>query len=49
MITGNSEKNVVTVALKMGAADFIVKPFVREILIAKVAQALGAKIPSPSR
>lgn len=49
MITGNSEKNVVTVALKMGAADFIVKPFVREILIAKVAQALGAKTSSPPR
>lgn len=43
MMTGNSEKNVVTVALKMGAVDFIVKPFVREILIAKVAQALGAR------
>lgn len=46
MITGNSEKNVVAVALKMGAADFIVKPFIREILIAKVAQALGTKASS---
>lgn len=43
MITGNSEKNVVTDAVKMGAADFVVKPFVRDILIAKVVQALGRK------
>lgn len=46
MVTGNSEKNVVVTALKMGAADFIVKPFIREILISKVASALSSAAPS---
>jgi CheY-like chemotaxis protein len=45
MITGMSEKNVVVDALKMGVTDFVVKPFIREILIAKVTQAL--KDPAP--
>lgn len=49
MITGNSEKNVVAVTLKLGAADFVVKPFVREVLIAKVANALGKKESSPAQ
>lgn len=40
MITGKSEKNTVTNSLKVGAIDFVVKPVVRDILIAKVARAL---------
>ena len=38
MITGKSEGNVVVESLKAGAADFVVKPFDRDKLIAKVAR-----------
>ena len=40
MITGKSDKNVVVESLKAGAIDFVVKPFERDTLIGKVAQAL---------
>lgn len=40
MITGNSEKTIVTESLKAGASGFLVKPFERDTLLAKVAQAL---------
>lgn len=40
MLTGNSERNVVMDALRMGAIDFIVKPFVPEVLLSKVAHIL---------
>lgn len=40
MITGKSEKNVVAASLQAGAAGFLVKPFERNTLLAKVAQAL---------
>jgi CheY-like chemotaxis protein len=40
MVTGNSEKNVVTNCLKAGAADFLVKPFNREILLDKIRKFL---------
>lgn len=43
MFTGRSEKNTVTASLKSGATDFIVKPFVRETMIAKVASVLCAR------
>jgi CheY-like chemotaxis protein len=43
MITGMGEKQIVEDAIKMGVTDFIVKPFDREILAAKVADALDAK------
>lgn len=42
MFTAKSEKNTVTASLKSGATDFIVKPFVRERLIEKVASVLCA-------
>jgi CheY-like chemotaxis protein len=38
MISGKSEGNVVLNCLKAGAADFVVKPFDRETLKAKVAK-----------
>jgi CheY-like chemotaxis protein len=43
MCTARSEKNTVTASLKSGATDFIVKPFVRVTLIAKVASVLCAR------
>lgn len=36
MVTGNSEKALVAKCLKIGAADFIVKPYDRETLLEKV-------------
>jgi DNA-binding response OmpR family regulator len=38
MISGKSEGNVVVNCLKAGAVDFVVKPFDRETLKAKVAK-----------
>lgn len=38
MITGKSEGNIVVDSLKAGACDFVVKPFDREKLAAKVAR-----------
>ena len=38
MITGKSAGNVVVDSLKAGAADFVVKPFDRDKLIAKAAR-----------
>ena len=40
MITGKSEKKIVTESLKAGATSFVVKPFERVTLLGKVAQAL---------
>ena len=40
MITGKSEKNIVTESLKAGATNFVVKPFDRDTLLGKVAQVL---------
>jgi DNA-binding response OmpR family regulator len=40
MITGQSEKAVVMSSLQAGAADFVVKPFDRETLLAKVRHLL---------
>ena len=42
MVTGNSEGQVVIDSLKAGATDFVVKPFDRATLIAKIARALAA-------
>jgi len=42
MITGKSEGNVVIDSLKAGASDFVVKPFDRATLLAKIAHALRA-------
>ena len=41
MLTGKSEKNVVTESLKAGATGFLVKPIDRDTLITKVKQALN--------
>lgn len=40
MVTGNSDKDVVSKCLKAGAADFLVKPFSREILLDKIRKFL---------
>lgn len=40
MITGQSEKEVVVQSLKVGAVDFVVKPFNKDILLAKVRKFL---------
>ena len=40
MITGNSEKDVVVQSLKAGAADFVVKPFDKRIVLAKLRKYL---------
>lgn len=42
MLTGHGEKNMVVDSLKAGAADFVVKPFDRATLLAKVHKLLGA-------
>jgi CheY-like chemotaxis protein len=41
MITGKSDGQVVSDSMKVGAADFVVKPFDKATLIAKVNRALG--------
>ena len=41
MITGNSERETVLGSIQVGAIDFIVKPFDRKTLVAKLARALG--------
>jgi CheY-like chemotaxis protein len=40
MLTGRSEKNIILESRKAGASDFIVKPFTRDILLAKVREVL---------
>lgn len=42
MVTGKSEGKVVADSLKAGAVDFVVKPFDRATLIAKIARVLSA-------
>lgn len=41
MITGRSEKSVVVESLKAGASDFAVKPFDKDVLLAKVRSFLN--------
>lgn len=41
MITGQSDKEVVMECLKAGAADFVVKPFDKDVLLKKVARFLA--------
>ena len=43
MITGRSEKSVVVDSLKAGAADFIVKPFEKNIVHSKIAKFLHSQ------
>lgn len=43
MVTGKSEKNVVLDSLRAGASDFVVKPFDRDILLAKVRSFLKGR------
>lgn len=45
MITGHSEKAVVVESLKAGASDFAVKPFDKEVLLAKVRNFLNGVYP----
>lgn len=42
MVTGKSEKNVFVDSFKTGATNFVVKPFERETLLAKIATAISA-------
>ena len=41
MLTGNSQRDLVTKCLQLGAIDFIVKPFSRETLISRIRRAIG--------
>jgi CheY-like chemotaxis protein len=41
MVTGHSDKNVVAQSVKAGASGFVVKPFNKEILLAKVKRCLA--------
>jgi CheY-like chemotaxis protein len=46
MVTGKSEKNVVVESLNAGASDFIVKPFDKGTLVAKIRKFLdGGSVP----
>ena len=42
MVTGHGEAEAVVGTRKLGAADFIVKPFDRSTLISKLARALDS-------
>ena len=44
MITGNSEREVVLQSVRHGAADFLVKPYDRNTLVAKVSGALKPEL-----
>ncbi|MCK6427969.1 MAG: response regulator [Burkholderiaceae bacterium] len=44
MITGHSEKHIVVDSLRAGAADFVVKPFDKATVIAKVGKLLGVEV-----
>lgn len=46
MITGHSEEGMVTQCLEAGAVDFMVKPFGRTALLAKLAKLLGPSTPA---
>jgi DNA-binding response OmpR family regulator len=48
MITGRSERDIVVDAMKVGAADFIVKPFDGTKVVAKVRKLLGAESQAPA-
>lgn len=41
MITGNSERGIVLDSRRLGAADFLVKPFDRQTLLGKIARVLN--------
>lgn len=41
MVTGNSERDSVRSSMRAGAADFVVKPFDGDTMLAKVARVLG--------
>jgi CheY-like chemotaxis protein len=43
MITGNSERELVLTSVQVGAVDFIVKPWDRSTLMAKIWRALEAE------
>jgi FixJ family two-component response regulator len=41
MLTGHSEKETIVDCKAAGAADFVVKPFERELLLKKIDRILG--------
>jgi CheY-like chemotaxis protein len=45
MVTGESVRNVVLESVKLGVADFLVKPIERKSLLGKLARLLGQRIP----
>ncbi|MEK6747573.1 MAG: response regulator [Pseudomonadota bacterium] len=49
MLTGHSDKATIKQAVEAGAADFVVKPANRTIILEKVAKHLGFKPSSPAK
>lgn len=45
MITGHSEKDMVMQSVKAGASGFVVKPFNKELLLARVRTYLSPAMP----
>lgn len=48
MVTGISDREVVGEAVKAGVADFVVKPFERDVVISKIRRFLGASYSQPN-
>jgi FixJ family two-component response regulator len=42
MVSGSGEKEVILATCKLGAVDFIVKPFNRNTLLTKIARVIDA-------
>jgi FixJ family two-component response regulator len=42
VVTGHSDKDVVLASLKVGAAGFVVKPLVKDVLIKKIGASLDS-------
>ncbi|MCT7653667.1 hypothetical protein MBH78_00285 [Oceanimonas sp. NS1] len=43
VISGQSQKEVISRCIQLGAFEFILKPFNRQIFISKIEKALGSR------